>query len=395
MVYSAAPWPVFDEEQVEAAARVLRSGKVNYWTGTEGRDFEREFAEFHGVQFAVFVANGTLALELALRALDMPPGSEVITTPRTFVASSSAIVATGHVPVFADVDFDSGNITPSSVEAVITDRTAAVLVVHLAGWPADMEGLRRLCDTRGLALIEDGSQAHGAMIGDKHVGTFGDVAAWSFCQDKIITTGGEGGMVATDDEALWRAMWSYKDHGKSWEAVYEREHPPGFRWLHESFGSNWRGTEIQAALGRIQYRRLPEWRDDRTRNALSLVAALSDVPGLRIPLPAHDDTHAYYRLCAYVDCGLLGSGWTRDRVIAEVGSTFNIPIFSGSCSEIYLEKAFVDRGLGPATRLPNARKMTEESLAFQVHPGLNEGDMRTVANALAEVMREAVERTAP
>ena len=243
-----APWPHYEQDEIDAVAEVLRSGKVNYWTGTQGREFEREFAESTGIKHAVFVANGTLALELALRALDLPPGSEVITTPHTFIATASAIVAVGLRPVFADIDPDSGNITPETIAAAITPRTSAVIVVHLGGWPARMPEIQELCRSHGLRLIEDCAQAHGAMIGDRHVGTFSDIAAWSFCQDKIITTGGEGGMVGTDDEALWRRMWSYKDHGKSWEAVYERDHPPGFRWLHDDFGSNWRATEMQAAM---------------------------------------------------------------------------------------------------------------------------------------------------
>ena len=389
MAYSHVPWPHYDEETVEAVAYVLRSGKVNYWTGTEGREFEKEFAEFTGVDHAILVANGTVALELALRALALPPGSEVITTPRTFIASSSAVVACGLTPVLVDVDPDSGNITPESAEGAITDRTSAILVVHLGGWPADMPGFRALCDDKGLALVEDCSQAHGAMICDSHVGTFGDISAWSFCQDKIITTGGEGGMVATNNESWWRWMWSYKDHGKSWEAVYERDHPPGFRWLHESFGTNWRATEMQAAIGRIQYRRLPQWREDRAANAEALTKLLADTPGLRVPLPGDEHTPAYYRLYAYVDPNKLADGWSRDRIIAEVTSRFDVPVFSGSCSEIYREKAFAGSGLELAAPLPVARTMSDTALAFLVHTGLSGEDMETVAVAVSTVMSQA------
>jgi dTDP-4-amino-4,6-dideoxygalactose transaminase len=388
-IYSHAPWPVYDDEQVEAAARVLRSGKVNYWTGTEGREFEREFAEFTGINHAVFVANGTLALELAIAALGLPPGSEVVTTPRTYIATSSTIVRNGLRPVFADVDADSGNITAASIEAVLTERTSAVAVVHLGGWPADMPAIRALCDSRGLRLVEDCAQAHGAMISDAHVGTFGDIATWSFCQDKIITTGGEGGMVATNDEALWRRVWEAKDIGRSYSAVYEREHPPGFRWLHESFGTNARGTEMQATIGRIQYRRLPGWREERTANALALAERLTQIPGLRVPLPAKDLMGAYYRLYAYVDLTALAPGWDRDRIVTEVTARHDVPIFSGSCSEIYRERAFADAGLSPTQPLPNAAAMTDYALAFLVHPGLTPGDMAVVGEAVAEVMAEA------
>lgn len=384
--YSNAPWPTFDEEQVDAVARVLRSGKVNYWTGNEGRSFERDFAEYLGLEHAVFVANGTLALELAIQALDLPPGSEVITTPRTYIASSSSIVRSGLRPVFVDIDPESGNVTPESIEAAVTPDTSAVLVVHLGGWPADMPGIRSVCDRHNLRLIEDCAQAHGAMIGDRHVGTFGDVAAWSFCQDKIISTGGEGGMIATNSDALWRRIWAAKDIGRSYEAVYEREHPPGFRWLHESFGTNARGTEMQAAIGRIQYRRLAQWREERTVNATALAGQLAQLPGVHVPLPAEGLTGAYYRLYAYLDLGMLGQGWTRDDVIEWITRTHQVPVFSGSCSEIYREKAFSDAGLAPREPLPTAARMTDTSLAFLVHPGLTTTDMALVGNAVADAV---------
>ncbi|MCB0915772.1 MAG: DegT/DnrJ/EryC1/StrS aminotransferase family protein [Actinobacteria bacterium] len=386
MTQAYAPWPVYDEEQIEAVSRVLRSGKVNYWTGTEGRAFEREFAEFTGTEHAVFVANGTLALELAIQALELPAGSEVITTPRTYIASSSAIVRSGLRPIFVDVDLDSGSITAETIEAAITSRTSAVLVVHLGGWPADMPAIRDVCDRHGLRLIEDCSQAHGAMIGDRHVGSFGDVGTWSFCQDKIITTGGEGGMVAMNDEALWRRVWALKDIGRSYEAVYEREHPPGFRWLHESFGTNARGTEMQAAIGRIQYRRLEQWRAERTANAHVLARGLAAIPGLRVPMPGEGLTHAYYRLYAYLDVDSLPPGWSRDRIVAEVSERSDVPVFSGSCSEVYREKTFIDAGLAPEEPLPNAARLGEESLAFLVHPGMTTDDSQTVREVLEKAL---------
>ena len=383
-----APWPRYEQDEIDAVTRVLRSGKVNYWTGTEGRQFEREFADFTGLQHAVFVANGTVALELALRALNLPPGSEVITTPHTFIATASAIVAVGLRPVFADIDPESGNITTETIEVAITPRTSAVIVVHLGGWPARMPDIQSLCRNHGLRLVEDCAQAHGAMIGDRHAGTFSDIAAWSFCQDKIITTGGEGGMVGTDDEALWRRMWSYKDHGKSWEAVYERDHPPGFRWLHDDFGSNWRGTEMQAAIGRIQYRKLPEWHKQRTENALYLADRLREIPGVTVSLPEEPYQHAFYRLYARLDLDTLGEGWSRDRLIGHMGSQ-GTPMFTGSCAEIHREKAFTAAGIAPAEPLPNAVARGEDVLAFLVHPGLSTDDLALTADNLMAVLTQA------
>lgn len=388
-----APWPRHDDEEVSAVVDVLRSGRTNYWTGDQGRSFEREFADSIGVAHAIFVANGTLALELAIRALELPPDSAIVTTPRTFIASTSAIVATGHRPVYADVDPDSGNITASTIAAALTPDTSAVLVVHLGGWPADLPAIRELCDARGLRLIEDCAQAHGAMVAERHVGSVGDVAAWSFCQDKIITTGGEGGMVATNDDARWRTMWAYKDHGKSIEAVYERAHPEGFRWLHDSFGSNYRGTEAQAAIARLQYRKLADWRAARTANALALSARLKRVPGLRVPLPPDDVTHAFYRLYAYIEPGQLADGWDYARVLAELAAR-GLPAMAGSCAEIYRERAVEEAGFAPPQSLPSAQSLGRQSLAFRVHPGIDEHELERVADTVAAVMAEATGRSA-
>ena len=232
--------------------------EVNYWTGQEGRNFEREFALWSDSKYAIAVANGTVALDLALAGCGIgarnggKADDEVIVTPRTFVASVSSIVNAGAIPKFADVDKNSGNINQHTIKAVLTKKTKGIVAVHLAGWPCDMQPIMELAREKNIRVIEDCAQAHGARYQGRSVGSLGDVAAWSFCQDKIMTTGGEGGMVTTNDQGLWSVMWSFKDHGKSWEAVYERDHPPGFRWVHDSFGTNWRMTEMQAAIGRIR-----------------------------------------------------------------------------------------------------------------------------------------------
>ncbi len=188
-----SPWPSFSEEEANAVRNVILSNKVNYWTGQECREFEKEFAQWCGTNYAIALSNGTLALELAFRAVGVGPGDEVVVTPRTFLASASSIVTVGANPVFADVDLDSQNITPESIERVLTPRTKAILCVHLAGWPCDMRGIRALADAHKLKVVEDCAQAHGARYHGVSVGALSDVAAWSFCQDKIMTTGGEGG----------------------------------------------------------------------------------------------------------------------------------------------------------------------------------------------------------
>ena len=386
---SVAPWPSYSVEEQQAVARVLGSGRVNYWTGEETREFEREFAEWVGSARAVAVFNGTVALDLALGALGIGKGDEVIVTPRTFIASVSCVVNAGATPVFADVDWDSGNIHPESVKKALTSRTRAILPVHLGGWPCEMPALRALADQHGLLLIEDCAQAHGAKVEGRMVGTFGEIGTWSFCQDKIVTTGGEGGMVTTDDEELWSRMWSYKDHGKSWDAVYERDVSPGYRWLHESFGTNFRMIETQAVLGRIQLRRMAETTAKRTANARAYMDALRRFEGaVRVAEPRAGLTHAYYRFYAYVRPEGLQTGWSRDRIVAELNA-LNIPASQGSCSEVYLEKAFCGTGLRPAERLPIARELGETSLAFLTHPTLAAADVERTCVAIERVFSDA------
>lgn len=384
-----APWPCFTDEEQQAVARVIGSNRVNYWTGEEGREFEREFAHWAGSAKAVAMTNGTLALETALKALEIGPGDEVIVTPRTFIASVSCVVNWGAKPVFADVDPDSGVMTPETARAVISDATRAIIPVHLAGWPCDMRGFKAFAGDVGLAIIEDCAQAHGATIEERHVGTFGEIGAWSFCQDKIITTGGEGGMVTTDDEELWSRMWSYKDHGKHLGEVQRTDHPPGYRWVHESFGSNYRMLEVQSVIGRIQLRLLPEWHRRRTANAGAISDALLQFPGaVRVPMPPAGFVHAYYRLYAYLRSEGLRPGWNRDRIIAEL-TRRGAPAFHGSCSEVYLEKAFEGTGFRPPERLPVARDLGETSIAFLTHPTLTEADLEQSREAIEAVFAEA------
>ena len=381
-------WPHFDDEQIAAAAAVLRSGKVNYWTGEEARAFEREFARSCGAGYGIALANGTVALELALHVLGIGPGDEVVVTPRSFIASASAVALRGARPVFADVDPDSQNITPATVQAVLSRRTKAIIAVHLAGWPCEMEGLQELARAHGLKLIEDCAQAHGALYRGRPVGSFGDLAAFSFCQDKIITTAGEGGMLTTNDEALWRAAWSYKDHGKSYDAVYHRAHPPGFRWVHESLGTNWRMTEVQAAIGRRQLERLPAWLSLRRRNVAILADGLRPLPLLRVPqTPAHIG-HAWYKFYAFVRPDRLARGWTRDRVMTAIADR-GIPCFSGSCSEIYRERAFSEHRLRPERPRTVARSLGATSLMLLVHPTLMPEDMAYACRVVADVCARA------
>jgi dTDP-4-amino-4,6-dideoxygalactose transaminase len=404
-----SPWPSFTTEEADAVHAVVVSNQVNYWTGSECRAFEQEFAAWVGVPHAVALANGTLALDIALKALAIGPGDEVVVTPRTFLASVSCVVNAGAVPVFAEVDADSGNITAETIRAVLTPRTRAVICVHLAGWPCDMDPIMKLAEQHNLKVIEDCAQAHGARYKGRSVGSIGHVGAWSFCQDKIMTTGGEGGVVTTSDEQLWRAMWAYKDHGKSYAAVYERQHPPGFRWLHESFGTNWRMLEMQAVIGRIQLKRMAQWTTQRQANAAALAQALAPFEGptgpVRVPQwgcpsgcagrqaceGAAACVHAQYKFYAYARPENLAQGWTRDRIV-EAFMARGVPCYQGSCSEVYLEKAFDGTGWRPAQRLPIARQLGETSLMWLVHPTLKPEEIAKTCQVMAEVLTEAGRR---
>lgn len=382
------PWPVFEQDEIDAASAVLASGRVNYWTGEECRRFEEEFAAFSGTRHAISLANGTLALELALYALDIGPGDEVIVPARTFIASASCAVARGAVPVVADVDPASQNLTADAVLAALTLRTRAIVAVHLAGWPCDMGPILALARERGIKVIEDCAQAHGATYKGRPVGSLGDCAAFSFCQDKIMTTGGEGGMLVLNDTRLWEKAWAYKDHGKSHDAVFKRDHPPGFRWLHESFGSNFRMTEMQAAIGRLQLGKLPQRLAARQRNAAMLDEGFAAIPGLRVTRPPEGVGHAYYKYYVFLEPEALASGWDVTRINEAINAE-GVPCFTGSCSEIYRERAFADRGWGPARRLPVAQRLGETSLMFMVHPAPGEAEMSDTVGAVAKVMRAA------
>lgn len=381
---SFSPWPSFTEEEANAVRQVLLSNKVNYWTGTECRQFEHEFAEWSGSRYAIALANGTVALDLALKALNIGPGDEVIVTPRTFIASASCVVTAGAIPVFADVDPSSGNLSAETIQVVLTPRTKAVICVHLAGWPCDMDPIMELSRQHGFKVIEDCAQAHGAHYKGRSVGSIGHVNAWSFCQDKIMTTGGEGGMVTTNDEALWRTMWSYKDHGKSYEAVYERNHPPGFRWLHESFGTNWRMLEMQAVIGRIQLQKMDSWVALRREYAKDILDTCKEVSALRVPDIPADVLHSFYKCYAYVYPERLADGWTRDRIVEEINK-LGVPCYQGSCSEVYLEKAFDNTGWRPAMSLPVTKSLGETSLMFLVHPTLTRAEIDLTCNAIKSV----------
>ena len=385
---SFTSWPLFSEEEANAVQRVLLSNKVNYWTGNECREFEKEFAVWSNSKYAIALGNGTLALDSALKALDIGFGNEVIVTSRTYIASVTSIVTAGAIPIFADIDKNSQNITTTSIRSMITKKTKAIICVHLAGWPCEMDEIIELANEFNLYVIEDCAQAHGAKYKSKPVGSIGNIGCWSFCQDKIMTTGGEGGMVTTNDKSLWSKMWSYKDHGKSYKAVYEQKHPDGFQWLNESFGTNWRMTELQGVIGRIQLKRMSNWHSNRISNALKIWNTAKQCKGLRVPSIPDYIEHAAYKCYVFVESKELKKGWSRDKIIKEI-NVLGVPCQSGACSEVYLEKAFDNTGFRPKKRLVNAKELGENSIMFLVHPTLTKDEIQQTCDAITSVMNMA------
>lgn len=383
-----APWPVFGDDEIAAVNDVLKSGKVNSWTGEQVKLFEKEFSEYINVNHAIATANGSLALEMALHALQIGSDDEVIVTPRSFIASASSVVLKGATPVFADIDSESQNITADSIRKVISSKTRAIIVVHLAGWPCDMDAIMKIAKEKNLYVIEDCAQALGAKYKDKPVGSMGDVSIFSFCHDKILTTGGEGGMLVTNNTSVWRRAWSYKEHGKNIEAVQKTKDTPDFSWLHDSFGTNCRMTEMQAAIGRVQLKKLEGWLLQRRKNAQQLTNCFENIKAFRVTIPEEYVSHAYYKYYVFLKPEMLKPGWDRMRLLNAI-NTEGISCFTGSCSEIYREKAF-EAISGKIERLPVAKELGDTSLMFLVHPTLGEKEIDCTCKTVKKIMQEAV-----
>jgi len=385
---SKSKWPFFDKDEIEAVHAVLESGRVNAWTGEQVALFEQDFAKYIESKHAIAVSNGTTALELAIRGCGIDSG-EIIVPARTFIATASAVVANGAVPVCADVDLNSQNITIDSIDACLTNKTKAIIVVHLAGYPADMAAICQYAKDKGLTVIEDCAQAHGARIQGRHVGTFGDVGTFSFCQDKIISTGGEGGMVVTNNQAMVEQMRSYKDHGKNFEKIAKIQGGSTFHYVHDQFGSNLRMTEMQAAIGIKQLQKLDSWHAKRTENAKILNDVFANEPAIRTVSIPDKFTHAYYKYYAFLNSERLKSNWSRTKIIAKINEQ-GVYCATGICPDISQELAF-NRYQANANQeqLANTRALSLCSLMFMVHPTLTQDDMLSTAEVVQSVVREA------
>ena len=376
-------WPIHTKKEISEVLKVLTSQKTNYWVGNKCREFEVSFSKYIGISYGITVANGSLALDAAVQSLNLNQNDEIIVTPRSYMSSASCIIKAGHKAIFVDVDLNSQNICPEKIESAITKRTKAIICVHLAGYPCDMKSIIKISKKFNLKIIEDCSQAHGAMIGNKKVGSFGDVSTWSFCNDKIISTGGEGGFIGTNNKKLWLKLWSLKDIGKDFNSVFNTKHKEGFKWFHDHIGTNMRMTEMQAAIGLIQLDNIDKMLEKRNYNSLQIWNTASKFKCFRIPLLFKNIRFAGYRCYIFVNKNLLLKKWSREKIILRLND-FGIKAKSGSCPEIYREKAFKKLNY-KNLKLKNARQLGDESIAFEVHPNLTQKEIFYICDTITKV----------
>lgn len=383
-----ASWPKYTQKEINNVVKTMRSGKVNYLFGTNGREFEKKFAEFSDVKFSLALANGTLALDIALRALGIKAGDEIIVSPRSYVASASCIALLDAVPVFVDVDLNSQNIDPNLIEQAITRKTKAIICVHLAGMPCDMKNIMKLAKKRSIYVVEDCAQAHGAKINGKSVGSFGHVGTWSFCNDKIMSLGGEGGMITTNLKWIDSFARSFNNHGKNLKKYFEKpkiKNVNNFKYIHDSIGSNYRMTEMQASIGLIQLQYMQKWTAKRTTNAKKIINSVKDLEIIKSQELDKNYKHAWYKCYLILDSDFMSHDWSRDRIIKTINKS-GVPCFSGSCPEIYKEVAFKKYN---TSTLENAKYLGEYSLMFPVHPTLSKQSINLFSETIRQTLIKA------
>lgn len=379
-------WPSYSSREAQIVSDVLRSNEVNYLFGNNGKKFEDKFLKEVGVKYALALANGTLAIDIALRAMRVQPKDEVLVTSRSFIATASSISLLGAIPVWCDVDLNSQNISIDEIKKNITKKTRGIICVHFAGFPCDMIEITKFAKLNKLFVIEDCAQAHGAKIKNKSVGSFGDISTWSFCNDKIMSLGGEGGMITTNNQSLYKFCKSFNNHGKNFVKINSMsKNIRSFPYIHDSIGSNYRLTEMQSALGLYQLQKLNNWNKLRSRNAHIFMNAIKDLPIAKCPNIPKEIRHAWYKLYITLQPKQIKKNHNRDTILKKlnlngVDSTF------GGCGEIYREKAFVNIQQGCSTRLKNARFLESNSIMILIHPTISEKE----AIRRSKILREAL-----
>jgi dTDP-4-amino-4,6-dideoxygalactose transaminase len=374
-------WPQFTDKMISRVSEILKSGKVNQWTNPVVKEFEDKFSNYFDCKHSVAVFNGTVALELCLKTLDLKEGDEIIVTSRTFLASATCGAWYGIKPVFVDVDLNSQNITLESIKQGITEKTKAVILVHLAGWPCELEEICKYCKENNIWVIEDCAQCHGAKYNNKYAGTWGDINAWSFCQDKIISTCGEGGMVTTNNLELYKRAWSLKDHGKGYDTVFNKPHQNGFRWLHEEIGTNWRMLPIQAAIGIESLDELSNWVEHRRNIASIYNENLKNMNGVRLTIPSDNIFHSYYKYYFFINPENFKI--SRDELIEQINKN-GVFCQIGSCGEIYKEKAL--EKYKPDIDLPNAKQLFETAMLLKCDPLITVEEANSNINIVKQIL---------
>ena len=391
--------PFYSNKSIQKIGPMLRSGKVNYWSGNEGKKFEKEFSNYLGNKYSVGLSNGSVALEMALKALKLKKQDQIIVTPRSFIISASCTINLGLKPIFSDVD-DDGNLNIEGIKKVYNNKVKAIIVVHLNGLPCDLDPIMKFVKKNNIFLIEDCSQAHGAVYKGKKVGSFGHISTWSFCQDKIISTGGEGGMISTNNKQLWLKCWSLKDHGKNYNSVFFKKHKIGFRWHHDNLGSNYRMTEMQAILGRAQLKILDNQIKKRNIIANLYLNGLKDYykkydilkePNFNYIYSSQvkdkklssKNIHAFYRLNLFINKKKI-----KQLKLLEELNLKKINCGVGSCPEIYREKVFKDLKLHPKKRLSNAKLLGETSITFPIDPNRSITKVKLEIKSIKKVLNK-------
>ena len=357
-------WPNFSKDLISNVGRIIGSGKINYTEGPYGIKFEKEFSKFIGNKYSIAICNGTAALEVAIKSLRLPKNSEIIVPARSFFSSASCIVNTGYNPVFADVNLLTQNITINEIKRKITKKTKAIICVHLAGLPCDMPSIKKLANKKKIKIIEDCSQAHGASINNKQVGSFGDISTWSFCNDKIMSTLGEGGMISTNKKNLYEFCKRYINHGTNYKNNKKTEK---FIYNKDYFGTNLRITEIQSFAGLEQLKNLKKIQNKReniSKIYFDLISNYQDF--FNYYYPSKKIKSAWYRLYFFLKSDVKNYQKIRFKIIKDLRKN-NLKCFTGSCPEIYLEKAFKKLNNFKPVRLKNCKILGETSIALDIN----------------------------
>jgi perosamine synthetase len=389
-------WPAYGKEEIEVADQVLRSGHLARQSGTWVQRFEKEYARKFGIKHAIAVSSGTAAIHVALAALGVGPGDDVIHTAHCFIGTATPTLHAGAVPIFADIDERTFNISPASIEQQITPHTKAIVPVHLNGLPADMDSILRIAREHKLFVVEDAAQAHGSEFGGKLAGTMGVFGCFSFWEDKLITTAGEGGMIVTNDDDLALQARKIHHHG---EVRRDGDYYQGERlYYHDTLGYNYRMTEIQGAIGCVQLQRLDEYVRQRRQNAHRLTGLLSEVPGVIPPYEPENCKHVFYKYVVRLD---RRATQASSKEVVEALSAEGIPVSRRYPTPLHQQPLFTERhGQGNTSApfcwykgdlkygggLPKAERLPNDLVRLPLTPNLSNDDLVDIARGVSKVM---------